>query len=567
MNLRSFASLTALALLVGCSSSGGNNGNNNTEADTSVDEDTGGGDDTGGGEDSSTADSSAPDTSTPVDSGSASETAVGDAGDAAADAYADAAEVSTKCGKAGDIESGDCGKCGTRARLCDSTGVWLPWGACTGEKGVCIAGETRMVSCGKCGKRSETCSTMCAWEPSACTGEGICNAGDVEVQYGACANPKYVKTRSCTATCGWGDWSGCVPPKGWNDMAPTSASGRYYHTAVWSGAEMIVWGGFNGSYLSDGQAYNVSTDAWRTIAPVTGAVTGFAARYNHTAVWTGSKMIVWGGYSPSYRSDGAAYDPSTNSWSSIASSPLVGRYGHTAVWTGTEMIVWGGYSPSYLSDGAAYNPATNTWRTLAAAPLSGRYSHTAVWTGEKMVVYGGYGTSCASSYCGDAAAYDPASNTWTSLTPPSSDLDGRYYATGVVAGTATKPLAVFWGGYGSLVASSYYRNNGGIFDASAGTWKSMAVPTETVLPGSKRYYQTAWSSGDAVFIWGGYSSTTTYSPSGAIYDLATDTWKAMSDTNVPAGRYLATAVWTGAEAIVWGGYSGTYRNDGKIYRP
>ena len=56
---------------------------------------------------------------------------------------------------------------------------------------------------------------------------------------------------------------------------------------------MIVWGGyFNGSgYLNTGGRYNPSTDSW-TATSTTNAPDGRAC---HTAVWTGSEMIVWGG--------------------------------------------------------------------------------------------------------------------------------------------------------------------------------------------------------------------------------------------------------------------------------
>ena len=48
---------------------------------------------------------------------------------------------------------------------------------------------------------------------------------------------------------------------------PTSVTnapeGRENHTAVWTGAEMIVWGGDNsGVYLNIGGRYNPSTDSW-----------------------------------------------------------------------------------------------------------------------------------------------------------------------------------------------------------------------------------------------------------------------------------------------------------------
>jgi hypothetical protein len=67
-------------------------------------------------------------------------------------------------------------------------------------------------------------------------------------------------------------------------------------------------------------------------------------------VWTGTEMIVWGGSSGSaFHITGGRYDPATNRWraTSIASAPT-GRELHAAVWTGREMIVWGGIGPRPL---------------------------------------------------------------------------------------------------------------------------------------------------------------------------------------------------------------------------
>ena len=89
---------------------------------------------------------------------------------------------------------------------------------------------------------------------------------------------------------------------------------------------------------------------------------------------------------------GGRYNPSTDSWiaTSTTNAPI-GRYGHTAVWTGTEMIVWGGYSPAnYLNTGGRYNPTTDSWTaTSTTSAPSTRWGHTAVWTGSEMIVWGG----------------------------------------------------------------------------------------------------------------------------------------------------------------------------------
>jgi hypothetical protein len=59
---------------------------------------------------------------------------------------------------------------------------------------------------------------------------------------------------------------------------------------VWTGSEMIIWGGSNGTGLNTGGRYNPSTDTW-TATSTTNAPTG---RGSHTLVWTGTDMIVWG---------------------------------------------------------------------------------------------------------------------------------------------------------------------------------------------------------------------------------------------------------------------------------
>jgi hypothetical protein len=63
---------------------------------------------------------------------------------------------------------------------------------------------------------------------------------------------------------------------------------------VWTGSEMIVWGGLANTFTfaNTGGRYKPSTDSWATTTTI-GAP---AVRFNHTAVWTGGEMIVWGGF-------------------------------------------------------------------------------------------------------------------------------------------------------------------------------------------------------------------------------------------------------------------------------
>src|SRR5205823_3359161 len=132
-----------------------------------------------------------------------------------------------------------------------------------------------------------------------------------------------------------------------NTWAATAAppEAREGHTTIWTGAEMIIWGGANSNFgdLNTGGRYNPGTDTWTP----TSATNTPSAREGHTAVWTGSEMIVWGGYDGGYVNTGGRYNPDTDSWAPTSTSNVPdGRNAHTAVWSGTEMIVWGGWDGS-----------------------------------------------------------------------------------------------------------------------------------------------------------------------------------------------------------------------------
>jgi len=71
-------------------------------------------------------------------------------------------------------------------------------------------------------------------------------------------------------------------------------------------------------------------------------------------------VIVWGGTSGTgFLNTGGRYNPANDSWSVVTSSGSPGpRQGHTAVWTGSEMIVFGGYNnDTTFGDTFAYAPS------------------------------------------------------------------------------------------------------------------------------------------------------------------------------------------------------------------
>jgi len=304
-----------------------------------------------------------------------------------------------------------------------------------------------------------------------------------------------------------------VPSGGCTDdtWTPTSVTNapdaRRWHTAVWTGTEMIVWGGYvpGAGDSNTGGKYNLGTDTWTA----TNTANAPDAREVHRAVWTGSEMIVWGGYNGNGLgplNTGGRYDPSAGSWTATSTTNApAARYGHTAVWSGSEMIVWGGSNgSSTFNTGGKYNPSTDTWAAtnIIGSPDS-RENHAAVWTGSEMIVWGGYSYNGGGQYLNTGGTYDPATDSWT--------------------GTST-----------------------------------------TNAPVGRVAHTAVWT-GSEMIVWGGYDGSS-FVNTGSRYDPRFDSWTATSTANAPADRELHTAVWIGSEMIVWGGIgSGGYLNTGGRY--
>jgi N-acetylneuraminic acid mutarotase len=294
----------------------------------------------------------------------------------------------------------------------------------------------------------------------------------------------------------------------WMSMTTNNApEGRSGHTVVWTGTEMIVWGGGgqSGFYgLGTGGRYNPAANLWTNVS--TGGAAP-SARSLHTAVWTGSEMIIWGGYNLLFTipNSGGRYNPSTDTWTATPTSGAPSaRTQHTAVWTGTEMIIWGGYAGGYTNTGARYNPVSNTWTptTLFTAP-AGRQLHTAVWTGKEMIVWGGENSG------------------------------------------------------GGL-------NNGGRYDPVADRWQDVNSGTP---PGVRQYHTAVWT-GKEMIIWGGTDNSYTAGfYYGGLYDPVSDAWMPMATEAAAPARVLHSVVWTGTEMLVWGGVTGDYFDDTYSYKP
>ena len=325
--------------------------------------------------------------------------------------------------------------------------------------------------------------------------------------------------------------------------APTARSGQ---AAVWDGQELIVWGG-NVSPpgfvpVSSGGMYRPDLDQWQALTPV-GAP---APRAAHTAVWTGSRMLVWGGNGTNgYLNTGGQFQPSNQPWTATTTlNAPAGRSGHIAVWTGSRMVVWGGQNVNgLLGDGALYDPVGDQWTTLnlANAPAA-RSGADALWAGDRLLLWGGLnelgglntGAQLRFSPNGLPVAWTAAS---TSAAPSGRSLHS-------VVWTGQKMLV--WGGF----SGSAPLGDGAAYDPAADSWSPLSLANAP----SARYSHSALWTGQEMLVFGGETSSGTASD-GAAYDPATDSWRTLTTAGAPLARSAAAAAWSGTQFLVFAGSS------------
>ncbi|MFO0743354.1 MAG: hypothetical protein U0270_46215 [Labilithrix sp.] len=103
-----------------------------------------------------------------------------------------------------------CGHCGKQQAICTTNRVGdlkvSEYGPCGGETGVCSTGETQ--ACGKCG--TKTCSGTCGW--GQCKNEGVCKPGVITHETAGCATVGTYREKACDDTCNFGSFSQCKEP-------------------------------------------------------------------------------------------------------------------------------------------------------------------------------------------------------------------------------------------------------------------------------------------------------------------------------------------------------------------
>jgi hypothetical protein len=256
-------------------------------------------------------------------------------------------------------------------------------------------------------------------------------------------------------------------------IAPGPLAARSDAVTVWTGEEMLVWGGSQGDeWHTDGAGYDPSGDTWRALPPAPAGVAGVSP----TGVWTDDELVV---FTEVDDAGGIAYQPAAGDWRAIAAAPgdraWVPGSSSAASWTGAEVAVLASGSRRTTDNVAAYRPGSDRWYPLPDPPPTFRRLRPAVWTGRHLVVWGGFGGPATEPY--PAVAFNPRACRWERVAPPG----GRDRTLPSLTWTGERVLA--WGGWDGVTAYADGAATGDL-DASAGAGNDAKDANRPPLVGS-----------------------------------------------------------------------------------
>ena len=287
-----------------------------------------------------------------------------------------------------------------------------------------------------------------------------------------------------------------------------------------------------------------------------------AARVWTSAIWTGDEMVVYGGatdtaYTPT--DTGARFNPATGVWTPMATSPSPAPR-HTArmALVGDHIIEYGGGSFfDGVAGGGSFDLTTNAWSVSASTTPGPRIYGVIAPMGDRVLTFGGW--SSTTDHVGTAFVYDPTSDAWTQ-TSTANAPSPRSFASAVWTGSEV----IVWGGCsGGMPSCEQPKGDGARYDPATDTW----TPTSSTGAPSPRAQHAAVWTGSEMIVFGGTSMANEGGPlaDGAIYTPATDTWRPIATAGAPPPRVDAGAAWLVDKMVVWGGDTG--QDDGFLYDP
>ena len=332
----------------------------------------------------------------------------------------------------------------------------------------------------------------------------------------------------------------------WTKLPNSPLSTRYRPIVVWTDNRLIVWGGEvdsqSADMRNDGASYDPATRRWTMLPPAP-----ISGRLAAAAVWTGTELVIWGGYDDvginhfHVATSGAAYNPQTRTWRLLPNSPLKGAHDAGIAWTGTEVVIVDG-QPALMTNtvrsvrqAASWNPSTDRWRTLPRQPAGtpAAFNVTvAHWAGDRLLVFHSYDVGGDPSAV-TADSYDPGSNSWTHL----HKCDGAGYVVNA------------YDLDGQVLVPPFGDASAFLYSPQHNTWTpTAAVPLSTDV-------SALTPDGRLLILTGSLEGYDIKPGDSALWDPRTDTWAKsprlpvnVGDETVAVQASNAVLIWTGDDS-------------------
>jgi hypothetical protein len=361
------------------------------------------------------------------------------------------------------------------------------------------------------------------------------------------------------------------PATTWVRLAESPLSPRTGATGVWTGEDVLVFGGEQVACppnadcappdepaLQDGAAYNPATDTWRRITTPLVPV-----RYAHTAV-IGDAVYVWA--HSSYDAEASPvfmrYSIPDDTWTSLPPPTADGQGAAPSI---RGMVVTGagdrlvGYSssdeqgeqPDWL-----YDPVGG-WTQLPDDPHTPAFDRSMTWAADRLVLFDKELVANPGSErpsLGRAAVLDLSAGVWETLPPSETLAYGPWFADN---GRLIDPALGSADG-GEVNNWGRHYPNGGILDLAGRRWQSLpAGPSDASF--------SAGVLGSQGAMYTGYR--------GVVLDLAAERWLTVPELEEPRGTSGRTVVAVGTDLFVFGGVDwadpggARFHNDGWRWAP
>lgn len=305
----------------------------------------------------------------------------------------------------------------------------------------------------------------------------------------------------------------------WVEKTPMPSPHSGYQAAVVNGRIYLIGASYrydastNSSIVSSNNlAYDPSTDTWRTIAPMLTPRLSFAiaASNNKIYVFGGLKVIASGGLSRYSCSVNEVYDPATNTWSTAASMPTDTSSMQANTVNGKIYII-GGMIGDTAADRAVnttliYDPISDSWSTGASMPYPVK-SYASAVVDKKIYIIGGEADYSFTQ--GDSAKYqtqfnqiyDSERNSWSLGSPIPAIASSA--GAGATTGIASAKRVYVMGGM-LRVYPGYGLNQNYAYDPSTNSWITAApLPVASIKP-------TVAVVNDTIYVMGGSSDRTAF---------------------------------------------------------